>query len=279
MKIRTRCLTRQAGYVIPILADPYQLLGTCTQDLEENSVKTLMIVLFCFMLTTPLWAEEDLKETETEKPSNGAVFGGPVLKMTRINDVFGLMVGGRAGWIYKHRYAIGGGFYGLLRDIEVEVPYSSERGFEFSANGVEFEDSLEREFEFAYSGLELEYIAVPDRDIHLSAQTLVGFGGLTDRYQRTGPYYGYYGYDEYGRFGGPDDSFFIIEPQLSVVWNMKTYLQIYFGASYRYIRGVEIEGLDNSDLNGYSVVVVFRFGRNAKVEPPDQSEFEGVYIF
>ena len=43
------------------------------------------------------------------------------------------MVGGRAGWVYKHTYAIGGGFYGLLRDIEVEVPRTdSERDFEFA---------------------------------------------------------------------------------------------------------------------------------------------------
>lgn len=222
-------------------------------------MKKLTLFLFIFILSTSLWAEEAVKETEAEKPRESGGFGGPVLKVTRINDVFGLMVGGRAGWIYNHTYAIGGGFYGLLRDIEVEVP-----------------DSPEREFEFAYSGLELEYIIAPSRDIHLSAHTLIGFGGLTDRYQQAIPYYGY---DEYGRFGGPDDSFFIIEPGLNIVWNMKTYLQIYFGGSYRYIRGVGIEGLDNSDLNGYSVVVTFKFGRNAKVEPPDQSEFEGTYIF
>ena len=220
-------------------------------------MKRFVFVLFFFMLLPSLWAEE-MKETAADKPSNSGAFGGPVLKMTRINDVFGLMVGGRAGWIYKHTYAIGGGLYGLLRDIEMEVP-----------------DSPEREFEFAYSGLELEYIIAPSQDVHLSVQTLVGFGGLTDRYRRFDSYY----YDEFSRFGGPDDSFFIIEPQLNIVWNMKTYLQIYFGGSYRYIRGVEIEGLDNSDLNGYSVVVTFRFGRNAKVEPPDQSEYEGVYIF
>ena len=222
-------------------------------------MKKLTPFLFFFILITSLWAEEDVQETATEKPSESGAFGGPVLKVTRINDVFGLIVGGRAGWIYKHTYAIGGGFYGLLRDIEVEVP-----------------ESPEREFEFAYSGLELEYIIAPSRDVHLSAQALIGFGGLTDRYQRVVPYYGY---DEYGRLGGPDDSFFIIEPGLNVVWNMKTYLQIYFGGSYRYIRGVEVAGLRNSNLNGYSVVVTFRFGRNAKVEPPDQSEFEGVYIF
>ena len=201
-----------------------------------------------------------MKETSAEKPKKSGFFGGPVLKLTKINDVYGLMVGGRAGWIYKHTYAIGGGFYGLLRDIEVEVP-----------------DSPEREFEFAYNGLELEYIIAPSHDVHLSAHTLIGFGGLTDRYQRAVPYYGYY--DEFGRWGGPTDSFFIVEPGLNIVWNMKTYLQIYFGGSYRYIRGIEIEGLQNSDLNGYSVVVTFKFGRNAKVEPPDQSEFEGTYIF
>lgn len=222
-------------------------------------MKKLTPFLFFFILITSLWAEEEVQETATEKPSESGAFGGPVVKVTRINDVFGLIVGGRAGWIYKHTYAIGGGFYGLLRDIEVEVP-----------------ESPEREFEFAYSGLELEYIIAPSRDVHLSAHTLIGFGGLTDRYQRVVPYYGY---DEYSRFGGPDDSFFIVEPGLNIVWNMKTYLQIYFGGSYRYIRGVEVEGLQNSDLNGYSVVVTFRFGRNAKVEPPDQSEFEGVYIF
>lgn len=220
-------------------------------------MKKLTLFLFFFILVTSLGAEEAVKETAAEKPSESGAYGGPVLKVTQINDVFGLIVGGRAGWIYKHKYAIGGGFYGLLRDIEVEVP-----------------DSPEREFEFAYSGLELEYIVAPSRDVHLSTQTLIGFGGLTDRYQRV-----YYFVDDYSRYGGPDDSFFIVQPGLNIVWNMKTYLQIHLGGSYRYIRGIGIEGLHNSDLNGYSVVVTFRFGRNAKVEPPDQSEFEGIYIF
>ena len=222
-------------------------------------MKKITLSLFFFILITSLGAAEDLEETKAEKPKTSGGFGGPVLKITRINDVFGLMVGGRGGWIYKHTYAVGGGLYGLLRDIS---PADSER-----------------DFEFAYSGLELEYIVAPSRDVHFSVQTLIGFGGLTDRYQRYDRYY----YDEYGeyggRFGGPDDTFFIVEPQLNIVWNMKTYLQIYFGGSYRYIRGVEIEGLDNGNLRGYSVVVTFRFGRNAKVEPPDQSEYEGTYIF
>ena len=46
-------------------------------------------------------AEEESKEEPTEKPKESGSFGGPVLKVTRINDVFGLMVGGQGGWIYK----------------------------------------------------------------------------------------------------------------------------------------------------------------------------------
>ena len=83
-------------------------------------MKKLTLLLFFFMLAASLWAEEESEEAPTEKPSESGGFGGPVLKVTRINDVFGLIVGGRGGWIYKHTYAIGGGFYGLLRDIEVE---------------------------------------------------------------------------------------------------------------------------------------------------------------
>ena len=242
-------------YIVLLIRVNYWAL--LLEVVEENSVKRLTSFLLFFILIASLWAEEEVEETAAEKPSESGAYGGPVLRMTRINDVFGLIVGGRGGWIYKHTYAIGGGFYGLLRDIEVEEP-----------------DSPEREFEFAYSGLELEYIVAPSRDVHFSAQTLIGIGGLTDRYQRV-----YYFVDDYNRYGGPDDSFFIIEPGLNIVWNMKTYLQIHLGGSYRYIRGIGIEGLQNSDLNGYSVVVTFRFGRNAKVEPPDQSEFEGIYIF
>ena len=214
-------------------------------------MKKITLFLFLFILVASLGAEEDPKETATEKPSNSGGFGGPVLKVTKINDVFGLMVGGRGGWIYKHTYAIGGGFYGLLRDI----------------TAVEMSGS-ERDFEFAYAGLELEYIVAPRQDVHISAQTLVGFGGLTDRYQRS------YYYDEFGSsLGGPDDSFFIVEPGINIVWNMNTYLQIYFGGSYRYIRGVEVGGLQNSNLNGTSVVVTFKFGKTAKVEPAEEYLF------
>ena len=80
-------------------------------------MKKITLFLFFFILITSLGAAEDLEETKAEKPKTSGGFGGPVLKITRINDVFGLMVGGRGGWIYKHTYAIGGGLYGLLRDI------------------------------------------------------------------------------------------------------------------------------------------------------------------
>ena len=204
-----------------------------------------MFFLFFLTLVAPLWAGENPEETAIDKPGESGGFGGPVLKVTGINDVFGLIVGGRGGWISKQTFAIGGGFYGLLRDIETE-----DSGFE-------------RDFEFAYGGLELEYIIAPRQVVHVSVQTLIGFGGLTDRHQNLETFDRF---DEFDRFGGPDDTFFIVEPALNIMWNMKTYLRIGFGGSYRFIRGVGITGLHNSDLSGSSVVVTFKFGRFGPIE-------------
>ena len=43
-------------------------------------MKKLTLFLFFLMLTASLWAEEDVKETAAEKPSESGGFGGPVLK-------------------------------------------------------------------------------------------------------------------------------------------------------------------------------------------------------
>ena len=233
-----KSLTRPAGYVIhfDLLRQDWVKFNIATQ--ERSRVKKLTLLLCCLLMTTPVWAQDDPGETVTPPASGNGGFGGPVLKVTEIDDKFGLLIGGRGGWVFNHVFVVGGGLYSLLRDVEIE-----DSGFE-------------RDLEFAYGGLELELIIVPRQRLHLSIQTLLGFGGLTDRTQR---------FDRFGqfdsRFNGPDDSFLISEQGLNLVWNMKTYMRIGLGGSYRFIRGVELAGLSNSDLRGPSAVLSVKFGR------------------
>jgi len=87
-------------------------------------------------------------------------FGGPVVKLTQVNGEFGVLVGGRGGWIINHVFVLGGGGYGLVNDAWVRglVP--------------------EPRLQFGYGGLELEGIVASNSLVHITVAGLVGGGAV-----------------------------------------------------------------------------------------------------
>ena len=79
-------------------------------------------------------------------------FGGPYVKLTQIDDEFGVMVGGRGGITFNRIFTIGG--YGAGR-----------------ANG--------NDFSFSHYGGFLEYAFLPMNAIHFSIGVLIGGGDAT----------------------------------------------------------------------------------------------------
>lgn len=188
------------------------------------------LVLILILAVTPLMAQE---QTLLSGDIKSGGFGGPVIKFTQLNDEFGLMVGGRGGWIINRVFVIGGGGYGLTNDIEVKNINS---------------DSAQC-LDLGYGGLELEYIAASNKVIHFSVQSLFGAGGVNYRDQ------------ESRQVNSPDgDAFWIIEPGLNLMLNVTTFFRIGFGASYRIIADVDLDDLNNADLSGLSAVLTFKFG-------------------
>ena len=205
-------------------------------------------VLLCLLIAAASgWAQDDIDEPSVIEPIQKGAFGGAVLKLAEINDEFGLLIGGHGGWIINPSFSVGGGFYGLLRDIEVEGESSAE------------------ELELGYGGLELEYVVISVHRLHLSAQTLIGFGGLTSRVRNFSRFNTSL---NQGGFGSPDDSIFIVEPGLHLLWDLSTNVRFGLGGTHRFIRGVGIEGLENSDLSGASMTLTFtyRFVRGGETE-------------
>ena len=88
-------------------------------------------------------------------------FGAPVVKFTQVNGEFGVLVGGRGGWIINHVFVLGGGGYGLVNDIWV-------RGF-----------VPEPRLQFGYGGIELEGIIASNSLVHFTVVGLVGGGGVS----------------------------------------------------------------------------------------------------
>ncbi|NIN69246.1 MAG: hypothetical protein GTO63_32105, partial [Anaerolineae bacterium] len=53
-------------------------------------------------------------ETLIEGDVRHGGFGGPVVKFTEVNNEFGVLVGGRGGWIINDSFVLGAGGYGLV---------------------------------------------------------------------------------------------------------------------------------------------------------------------
>lgn len=74
------------------------------------------VIVTAILLVLPLSVLSQEKTLLEGEVSHGG-FGGPAVKFTSVNGDFGIMVGGRGGWIIDHTFVIGGGGYGLLNDI------------------------------------------------------------------------------------------------------------------------------------------------------------------
>jgi hypothetical protein len=192
-------------------------------------VKTLTLwVLLSGMLVGAAVAEQKTLIGDLGEVEHGG-FGGPVVRLTSINGEFGVLTGGRGGWIVNHRFVLGGGGYGLASTIkaaEVGAP---------TAGGTD-------KLEMGYGGPIVEYIIASDRLLHLSVEALVGGGGLTTTE------------------GGSSDEFFVAEAGINAMVNVTEFFRMGAGGSYRYIAGADFYDLNSSDLSGGSIVLTFKFG-------------------
>ena len=174
-------------------------------------------------------------------------YGGPVLKITQINNETGVMVGGRGGWIINDTFSIGAGGYGLATvheapDVAINYP-------EYLKN-----DGSPRDLELAlgYGGLIFEYIHSTDSLVHFTVDTLIGAGGIV------------YTEDiDYENSWDKNDAFFVLEPGFSAEMNITEWFKIAAGVSYIYVNGIDgdvIVGMEDSDFGGLAGNLMFKFG-------------------
>ncbi len=224
-------------------------------------MKKYLLVLLVVMIASPVWAANRtlirrgnaLNRPQTpasaeKKPVPGYVdrskwnedgelvnrefehsmFAAPALKFSTLHEEFGLLAGGRFGWVVNHRYVLGLGGYGVVNDIEVSDPDSNTRP----------------DVMMSYGGAELEYVVQPAALVHFSFSTLVGLGLVEYDY----------------RASDGDDTFWVIEPAAHVWLNVTPFFRTGLGAGYRMATGVDLEGLDDGDLSGFALTLTLKFG-------------------
>lgn len=94
----------------------------------------------------------------------------------------------------------------------------------------------EQDVPFTHYGGLLEYIIMPMKPIHFSVTALIGAGNANTN--------------------GESDHFFFVEPEGWLMVNLTKTIQTGIGASYRYVSGFDIAGVE---LSGFSANLVVKF--------------------
>jgi hypothetical protein len=196
-------------------------------------MKIFVPVMVFLALVEPTLADH---ETLIRGPVESGGFGAPVVKFSAIGDDFAVFIGGRGGWIINHAFTIGGGGFGLVNEIESDY-YIETYG---DHNIVQH---------MGYGGLILEYVHLSRKLVHPSLAVLVGGGG-----------FGYH-YRDWLYEGDRTDAFFVLEPELNLMLNVSEHFRVGLGASYRWVTGVDLAGVENSDLSKFSGNLTLKFGR------------------
>jgi hypothetical protein len=204
-------------------------------------MKAMMLLLLLVLAASPAQTQE---QTLIDEDFESGGYGGPVVKLTTVDDNFAVMVGGYGGWLINHTFMIGGGGYGL---VTRHRPDPAARSF----YGIPDPGRIE----FAYGGGMLEVILRPATLMHSSISLLVGGGHIA--YLREGD--NDMDMDEIP--GRQKDAVFVLEPSVNAELNVTTFFRINAGASYRFVSGISIRGLKNSDVSGASINLTFKFGK------------------
>jgi hypothetical protein len=193
-------------------------------------MKKFMILAALALMAAPLAAQE---QTLFDGSLQSGGFGAPVLKVTRVNDQVGLMVGGSGAWIVNHSLSIGGAGYGLATDVNT-------KGFGPDTARLDM----------GYGGAVIGYQIASDNLVHVGVQALIGAGAVDYRRSwRTDDR----NYDDI-------DGFFVVEPGISGELNVAKNVRVNLEGSWRFVNGVELPGVTNAGLSGPSATLTLKFG-------------------
>lgn len=201
--------------------------------------KLVLILLVC---ASSLFAQ---RKSLFEGDMDNGGFGGPRVKFTSVKGNLGVLVGAYGGWLINHQFLLGGGGYGLANNVKPNDDV--QKTFNYSSQPY---------IDFGYGGAVVEYYFNPDQLIHSSVSLLIGAGGVS--YRGSDPDNNIISGDWKDDHKG--DAVFVLEPGVSAELNIAKYFKMGVSVSYRYVSGVNLYGVSNSDLSNLSAGVAFKFG-------------------
>lgn len=188
----------------------------------------------------------DPKEVKSLLSKNNQIegFGGIDLKLTDIVSERTLLVGGYGGVIINRAYFLGIAAYGLATQP--------------SWQGVVPGPNTEKRLTLygGYGGVVVGGTILGKEVIHISLPITLGAGNLDvsdDDFFDQGL--------GNTQFTVENSTFFVVEPAAQLEFNITPYLRVASGVSYRWVTGLELVNIGDSDLTGLTGILSIRIGR------------------
>ncbi|HVZ41349.1 MAG TPA: hypothetical protein VHI13_18865 [Candidatus Kapabacteria bacterium] len=197
-------------------------------------MKTLGCMIFGLMLALPAAAQETLINGDVDFGG----YGAPIVQCTSINKQFGVFVGGGGGLIIDHTIVLGVAGYGLANNVnDASAPASHPY------------------LNVGYGGAYIQYIHRSNDLVHFTGGVLVGGGGVGYRTDLANT-----AVEQSNSRDSLNDAFFVLEPDVQMEINVTKCFRIGIGAGYRFVSGIELQGISNSDIGGPNARLLFKFG-------------------
>jgi hypothetical protein len=199
--------------------------------------RAILLAIMALLTATTVGAQERTLFDNGSFEWDG--FGGPMVAYTRFNGSDGLLVGGQGAVLINHLVYLGGGGYGLANRV--------------GAPSAMIDGQLRTmRYDLGYGGGMIGVIIKNNHLLHAAAEVMIGGGGITWT-QRDMENDGHMS-------GDKSDGFFVVQPAAHLELNVTRWMRVDAGAGYRFVTGVTLNDLDNSDVGGPVAGLTFRFG-------------------
>jgi len=200
-------------------------------------MKKISLIISLIVLMANGYAQEieTLMIRDRQSKISYSGFGGPLLGVTQINKELGLTIGGKGGVVVNKKYAFGGIGFGMVNSPE------------FTGNNLSGNTNAQLQMSYGAGGVFFEYIFNIENLIHFSIPVNIMAGGI-------------HIYDDNAETEIESSAFFIIEPGINIDLNVSKHYTQSLYISYRQALGSSLINLDDKNISGLNIGLIFKFG-------------------
>jgi hypothetical protein len=206
--------------------------------------KALFISAF-MLVALATFAQNNPEPVQTLFQQEGPIgwWVGPEFSITQIDERPAQLGGFGGGIIINRKLSIGLVGYGVLNSYNLDY------------TGIV--DSADVYFYSGYGGLKLEYRINPTKPVHIAFPLVIGGGAAGySTWNYSDPYEDDVEWDD-----ELWDSYFVIEPGVSVGLNLLKWMRLDGGVTYRYVPNLSLPKTGDNVMSGFNLNFSLKFGR------------------